>query len=188
MNSFRKPLSISACFAFVAMLNALPAAAAPRTCTGAANKVSAITEPSPIYINHIYNKTQADFQEVMRFHITTDKRGCVTAQLSGMARITDNQVFMQVKVDGNHLMNGHHLTGLGGEKDQAVVYVALDEGDPAFSNDEQLTDPVKAVAYNFFQELDAGDHTIVVLAAAGSGIEPNNTPSLSNLTLTLQHP
>jgi hypothetical protein len=97
---------------------------------------------------------------------------------SAHARITDNYIVFQVRIDGVPMQG--HLSAIGPYTTPAIV--ALYD-DPS----EQLSDPTKVVAYNFFARVGPGTHTVQVMVAAGSGIDPNNLPQVGSPVLTLQH-
>ncbi|MGH8558295.1 MAG: hypothetical protein ACRESZ_12705 [Methylococcales bacterium] len=174
------------------VFGAADAWAAPFGCSGVAGKVTAVTDPDNFYITAAFNtlpKAVPQLESLLAVKINTERRGCLVAHLSGMARITDNYVVFQVKVDGQPIEGGQQLTGLG-NPDEPVVFVTLDEGNPPL-NDEQLTDPTKVVSYNFFGKLERGYHLVEVFAGAGSGVCEDNPDCqdayVSNLVLTLEH-
>ncbi len=68
-----------------------------------------------------------------------------------------------------------------------AVFVSIDALSDFPWNDEQFIDPTKVVAYNFFNAVERGNHTVEVLAAAGSGIDSLNPPRVDNLVLTLEY-
>ena len=103
------------------------------------------------------------------------------AHLSGQVRITDNYVAFQVRVDGVPMEGQLPLPLFT----TPVVFVAIDSG--TANDDEQFIDPTKAVAYNFFAQLDAGNHTVEVMAAAGSNIVSPDFPSVNSLVLALEY-
>jgi hypothetical protein len=43
------------------------------------------------------------------------------------------------------------------------------------------------VSYNFFKSVSPGIHTIQVMVAAGSNIDPSNPPSVGSPVLTLEY-
>jgi hypothetical protein len=66
-----------------------------------------------------------------------------------------------------------------------VVFVAIDSS--TANDDEQFIDPTKPVSYNFFTRIPRGVHTVEVLGAAGSNIDPGNPPTVTHLVLTLEY-
>jgi hypothetical protein len=103
---------------------------------------------------------------------------CIVAHFSAHARITDNYIVFQVRVDGVP-MEGH-LSGLPLYPTPVVVTQMEDY-------EEQLFDPTRMVAYNFFKQVRPGVHTVEVMVAAGSNIVPNSIPSVGSPVLTLQY-
>jgi hypothetical protein len=186
MKAFRTRLAF-ACLTLVGALGAADALAAPTGCSGTASNITAVGDTSNIQVFSLLQDTNPAnrFQRVLSTTMNSG-RGCFAAHLSGMARITDNYVAFQVRVDGNPVAGGQQLTGTL-NPDTPIVYVGLDEGVAPY-NDEQFSDPTKVVSYNFYGNLGAGTHVVEVFAAAGSGVDPNNPPSVGNLVLTLEHP
>ena len=186
---------LSYCMVFVLVLittawGAVDALAQPIECSSKADQVTAVTNPAGHVINTNFQSGNPNLQQLLSTTIKSAGRGCVIAHLSGLARITDNYVVFQVRVDGV-VMHGHQLTGLA-NPDTPVVIVSIDatngtspSGDPL--DDEQFIDPTKVAAFNFFAEVDTGMHTVEVFAAAGSGIDPLNQPRVSSLVLTLEY-
>lgn len=187
MKAFRTRFAF-ACLTLAGALGAADALAAPTGCSGPASNITAVGDTSNIQVFSLLQDTNTAtrFQRVLSTTMTTAGRGCFVAHLSGMARITDNYVAFQVRVDGNPVTGGQQLTGTA-NPDTPIVYVGLDEGTAPY-NDEQFSDPTKVVSYNFYGNLGAGTHVVEVFAAAGSGVDFNNPPSVGNLVLTLEHP
>jgi hypothetical protein len=158
------------------------AIAQPIECSSPARNIAGVTDPSGHVITTQYQFDTPNLQPLLQTTINAE-RGCLVAHVSGLARITDNYIVFQVSVDGVPMVG--HLNGVAGVA-TPVVFVTLDEGTAPY-NDEQFSDPTKVVAYNFFTRVDAGAHTIEVLAAAGSGIDPLNPPRVHNLVLTLAY-
>lgn len=157
------------------------AIAEPVECASPAGKVKAVTDPNGYTVT---TKFQFDSPNLEPLLSTTIKagRGCLVAHLSGLARITDNYIVFQVRVDGVPMEGQLPRPGLPPDP---VVFVSIDAA-PGF-DDEQFSDPTKVVAYNFFTEVGAGVHTVEVLAAAGSNIDPANPPQVNSLVLTLEY-
>jgi hypothetical protein len=152
-------------------------------CDGSVKKVTAITDRAG---HSITTNFQADVPNLQTLLTTTIKagRGCLVARLSGLARITDNYVVFQVRVNGVPMQG--HLSSVAGIETPAV-FVSIDALSEFPYNDEQFIDPTKVVAYNFFSTVERGTHTIEVLAAAGSGIDSLNPPRVDNLVLILEY-
>jgi hypothetical protein len=105
----------------------------------------------------------------------------IVAHFSAHARITDNYIVFQARVDGVP-MEGH-LSGHAGVSTPVVVTQIE-------NNLEQLTDPTRMVAYNFFKMVQPGIHRVEVMVAAGSNIitnPPNQIPSVGSPVLTLEY-
>jgi hypothetical protein len=168
-------------FAVVALttLVASEASAQQVECSSLANKVTGVTNPSGFYIQKKY-QFDKDMQPLLSTTILAEE-GCLIAHLSGQVRITDNYVAFQVRVDGVPLEGQLPLPLYT----KPVVFVAIDSS-PA-NDDEQFIDPTKPVSYNFFTRIPRGAHTVEVLGAAGSNIDPGNPPTVTHLVLTLEY-
>lgn len=153
--------------------------------SSAAGKVAAVTNPSghKILTTSKFNIFGQKFQRLISTRIYTG-RGCIIAHLSGLARITDNYVVFQVRVDGVP-MKGHTL--MPGIPTQPVVYCAIDSG-AAPLDDEQWIDPTKVFSYNLFNMVSTGTHTVEVLGAGGNNVILDNEPTVNALVLTLEYP
>ena len=151
-------------------------------CASPVRNIAGVTDPASHVITTKYQFDTPNLQPLLKTTINAEL-GCLVAHVSGLARITDNYIVFQVSVDGVPMLG--HLSGIAGVA-TPVVFVTLDEGTPPY-NDEQFSDPTKVVAYNFFARVGAGDHTVEVLAAAGSNIDPLNPPLVHNLVLTLAY-
>jgi hypothetical protein len=167
----------------VLSLSVHDAAAQPVACRSEGSQVAAITNPAGHYITTRFQLDDPNLQTLLTLRVRT-KRGCLVAHLSGMVRITDNYVAFQVRVDGVPM---HGQVVRPGLPPDPVVLVLIDSGPPPY-DDEQYIDPVKVVSYSLFLEVGAGVHTVEVLAAGGSNIDPANPPSATSLVLTLEHP
>ncbi len=150
-------------------------------CSGPATHVSAVTNPAGHVITTKYQFDNPNLQPLLKTTIQAGE-GCLVAHLSGQVRITDNYVAFQVRVNGVPLQGQLPLPTFT----TPVVFVSIDSG--TANDDEQFIDPTKAVAYNFFTRLPRGTHTIEVLGAAGSGIDPANPPTVTHLVLTVEYP
>lgn len=156
---------------------------APVECRSSAGTVKAIRHKD---FHNIYTKFQLDRPNLQKLMSTTVQvtgtgLSCIIAHFSAHARITDNYIVFQVRVDGVP-MEGH-LSGLIGFPTPVVVTSIED-------STEQLFDPVRMVAYNFFKQVSPGIHTVEVLVAAGSNIitNPSNLiPSVGSPVLTLEY-
>jgi hypothetical protein len=149
-------------------------------CQGNTKSIAAVTNPAGHVITRPYSDA-APLQTLLAATIRTEADGCVVASLSGQVRVTDNFVVFQVRVDGVPLQGQVPLIGFT----TPVVFVAIDAS-PAI-DDEQLIDPTKAVAFNFFDRLPRGDHLVEVLGAGGSAVAADNPPTATHLVLTLAH-
>jgi hypothetical protein len=169
--------------ALVVLATAFPvdAVAQQIECSSPVRNVTGVTNPAGHVITTKYQLDNPNLQTLLTTTISSG-HGCLVAHLSGLARITDNYVVFQVRVDGVPMKG--HLPGLAGFA-TPVVFVSIDSG--AANDDEQFIDPTKVVAYNFFTQLDAGTHTVEVLAAAGSNIVSPDFPSVNSLVLTLEY-
>ncbi|RIJ88612.1 MAG: hypothetical protein DCC43_15965 [Candidatus Brocadia sp.] len=151
--------------------------------SSAAGKVAAVTNPSG---HTLTRRFQLDTPNLQRLLSTTiySGRGCIIAHLSGLARITDNYVVFQVRMDGVPMRG--HTTLL--DVPTPVVYCNTDALSSPPYDDEQYIDPTKVCSYNLFDRVLPGTHTVEVMGAAGSNIISGNEPSVNALVLTLEYP
>lgn len=151
-------------------------------CSGKSDRVKGVTNPNGHLITTKFQFDVPNLQPLLTTTITTSgPTSCVVAHLSGLARITDNYVVFQVRIDGVP-MDGHtFLPGVN----TPVVFRAID-ANPEYE-DEQFIDPTKVISYNFFANLPPGSHTVEVMAAAGSNIISPFEPSVNALVLTLEY-
>ena len=154
--------------------------ARPVECRSSASAVKAVTDPDAHIITTLFQFDDPNLQQLLSTSISVSGTGfsCIIAHFSGMARITDNYIVFQVRVDGMPMQG--HLSSLG-LVPTPVVFVAYD------AEDEQFSDPTKVVSYNFFQRVGPGAHTVEVMVAAGSGIDVTNYPTISSPVLTLEY-
>jgi len=154
--------------------------ATPIECRSVASAVKAVTDPDAHYITTLFQFDDPNLERLLSTSITVSGTGlsCIIAHLSGMARITDNYIVFQVRVDGVPMQG--HLSSLG-DVPTPVVAVAYDD------ENEQFSDPTKVVSYNFFQRVAPGAHLVEVMVAAGSGIDVTNYPTVSSPVLTLEY-
>jgi len=180
-NTTTKLFGMATALVMLATAFAVDAMAQQIECSGPASNVTAVTNPAG---HTITTKFQIDNPNLETLLTTTIDagRGCLVAHLSGLARITDNYVVFQVRVDGVP-MEGHLGSFVGVAT--PVVFVLIDAN--SVNDDEQFIDPTKVVAYNFFTRLDKGTHTVEVLAAAGSNIVSPDFPTVVALVLTLEY-
>jgi hypothetical protein len=113
-----------------------------------------------------------------RIFVSGVSASCVIAHFSALARITDNYMVFQVRI-ARVPMRGH-LSAIGPYPTPAI-FVSTD------TEAEQFSDPTKVVAYNFFARVRPGLHTVQVMVAAGSGVDPNNLPQVGSPVLTLKY-
>ena len=144
-------------------------------CQGQAKSIAAVTRPAGHVITTQYSDS-SPLQPLLSTTINTEADGCVIASLSGQVRITDNVVVFQVRINGVPLQGQSPLIGFT----KPVVFVAIDAASNV-NEDEQLIDPTKAVAFNFFGRLPRGTHLVEVLGAAGSAIAAQNPPTATHL-------
>lgn len=91
------------------------------------------------------------------------RSSCLIAHFSAMAQPQDNQAVFQVRVDGVPMQG--HAAGLLGVP-VPVVY------DP---DESAAMGPPRMVAYNFFTEVEPGEHTVEVLFAGCCSSDPNGS-------------
>jgi hypothetical protein len=145
--------------------------------------ISAITLKDFHPINTRFQFDNPNLKSLMRTTAQVGGAGAsyLIAHFSAHARITDNYIVFQARVDGVP-MEGH-LSGHAGVSTPVVVTQIE-------NNQEQLSDPTRMVAYNFFKKVQPGTHTVEVLVAAGSNIvtnPPNQIPSVGSPVLTLEY-
>jgi len=163
----------------VAAACAVDAAAQQVECQGAVKNIAAVTRPAGHVITTPFQGV--NLQPLLATTIQVENDGCVVASLSGQVRITDNFVVFQVRVDGVPLQGHAPMPGTT----TPVVFVAIDAS--TANDDEQIIDPTKAVAFNFFGRLRRGTHVVEVLGAAASAVATENPPTATHLVLTLAH-
>jgi hypothetical protein len=149
-------------------------------CRGSAPLVKAVTSPDYHYVTTRFQFDTPNLQPLLTtaIYVNGTSASCVIAHFSALARITDNYIVFQVRIDGVP-MEGH-LSAIGPYPTPAIFASIDDES-------EQLSDPTKVVAYNFFARVRPGTHIVQVMVAAGSGIDPNNLPQVGSPVLTLEH-
>jgi hypothetical protein len=154
--------------------------ARPIECRSSAPTVKAVTDPDYHYVTTAFQFDDPNLQVLLSTSISVTGTGysCIIAHLSGLARITDNYIVFQLRVDGVPMQG--HLSSFAGIA-TPVVFVAFD--DP----DEQDYDPTDVVSFNFFQKVQPGVHTVEVMVAAGSAIDVTNYPTVSSPVLTLEY-
>jgi hypothetical protein len=155
----------------------------PVVCRSSAGTVKAIKLQDYHPITTRFQLDIPNLQPLMSttVQVTGTGASCLIAHFSAHARITDNYIVFQVRVDGQP-MEGH-LSGLGFVGTPVVATLIED-------SQEQLFDPVRMVAYNFFKAVKPGVHLVEVLVAAGSNIitNPSNLiPSVGSPVLTLEY-
>jgi hypothetical protein len=148
-------------------------------CGGRAGKVKAVTNPDYHFITAKFQIPPGSLETLLSTTVTVSGRGasCLVAHLSAMAAPSDNYIVFQVRVDGVP-MEGH-LSGIPGVGPFPVV----------FEPEETDMNLPRMVAYNFFQEVDPGDHLVEVMVAAGSNIAPLPAPqpAVGSPVLTLEY-
>jgi hypothetical protein len=157
-----------------------PAGAAQIECASRAPRVKAVTSPDfrPTLTPFQFPPGSFDPTPLLSTKVTVTGKGpsCLVAHFSVMARPTDNYMVFQVRVDGVP-MEGH-LSGVVGIA--APVVYAIEETD--------LNVP-QMVAHSFFAQVAPGQHTVDVVFAAGSAMnpDPDNPPSAGSPVLVLSY-
>ncbi len=146
-------------------------------CESVATHVKSITIPDFTPVSAAFQFPPGNLEPLMSTTVTVGGKGesCLAAHFSAIARVTDNYIVFQVRVDGVP-MEGH-LSGTGGIATPVVV-------ESKYSTEP---DTDRMVASNFFAKLSPGTHRIEVLMAAGSGINPAEIPYVGSPVLTLQY-
>ncbi|HEX6125758.1 MAG TPA: hypothetical protein VFZ23_10350 [Pyrinomonadaceae bacterium] len=150
-------------------------------CSSRAERVTAVTNANGHLITTKFQFDVPNLQPLLTTTFIASGPTCVVAHLSGLARITDNYVVFQVRIDGVPMRGHTFLPGVN----TPVVFRTID-ANPEYE-DEQFIDPTKVVSYNFFASVPPGEHTVQVLAAAGSNIIAGLEPSVNALVLTLEY-
>ncbi len=172
MQRLAKSLAASAA---LVVLATTAGAQTPLECGGTVRQSKSVTlTGGPTAIAATYPAMQL----LLRTSISNTAETCLVAHLSALSRITDNQVYYQVSVDGV-VMQGH-VPSAG----PAIVYNALDDV-TLIDNHEQASDSVKDTSFNFFGRLLPGVHEVRVLVAAGSAIDAGNPPTVQSPVLAL---
>jgi hypothetical protein len=149
-------------------------------CRSSAPMVKAVASPDYHYVTTRFQFDTPNLQPLLTtaIYVNGISASCVIAHFSALARITDNYIVFQVRIDGVPMQG--HLSAIGPYPTPGIFASINDEA-------EQLTDPTKVVAYNFFARVQPGSHIVEVMVAAGSGIDPNNLPQVGSPVLTLEH-
>jgi hypothetical protein len=117
-------------------------------------------------------------QTLMKTRIVVEgtDASCLVAHFSATAIPTDNYIVFQVRVDGVP-MEGH----IGSVAGIATPVV--------FTIEETDLNYPRGVAFNFYQRVAPGKHTVEVMVAAGSWIAPPpaNQPSVGSPVLVLNY-
>jgi hypothetical protein len=179
-NTRMKLFAMAMALVLLATALAVNAVAQQIECSSDVKQVKAVTNPAGHVITTKYQFDTPNLQPLLTTTIDAGE-GCLVAHLSGQARITDNYIVFQVRVDGVPMEGQLPLPLFT----TPVVFVSIDAGNA--NDDEQFIDPTKVVAYNFFTRVPKGAHTVEVMAAAGSNIDPANPPSVTHLVLTLEY-
>jgi hypothetical protein len=155
-------------------------AAQQSECRGSAPNVKAVTSPDYHYVTTRFQFDTPNLEPLLTTSIVVSgtTASCVIAHFSALARITDNYIVFQVRIDGKPMLG--HLSAVGPYPTPAI-FASIDD------DAEQLKDPTRVVAYNFFARVKPGLHTVQVMVAAGSGIDPNNLPQVGSPVLTLEY-
>ena len=165
-------LTISVCTAFGQQVE----------CSSKGDRVKGVTNPNGHLITTKFQFDVPNLQPLLSTTITTSgPTSCVVAHLSGLARITDNYVVFQVRIDGVPMQGHTFLPGVN----TPIVFRTIDANTEY--QDEQFIDPTKVVSYNFFDSVSPGEHTVEVMAAAGSTIIAGFEPSVHAFVLTLEY-
>jgi hypothetical protein len=177
----KRILALTGC---VLLISLSEAAAQQIECASAAPKVKAVTLPDYHPVTTLFQFDTPNLQPLLTTTIvvsgsTATAGSCVVAHFSTLARITDNYIVFQVRIDGVPMQG--HLSAIGPYTTPGI-FVSIDD-----AVTEQLSDPTKVVAYNFFARVRPGIHTVQVMVAAGSGIDPGNPPQVGSPVLTLQY-
>ncbi len=157
-----------------------PAVAEQIECSSRATKLKAVTSPDfrPTFTPFQFPPGSFDPTPLLSTTVTVTGKGssCLVAHFSVMARPTDNYMVFQVRVDGVP-MEGH----LSGVPNIAVPVV--------YTIEETDLNVPQMVAHSFFASVSPGQHTVDVVFAAGSAMEPDpeNPPSAGSPVLVLSY-
>jgi hypothetical protein len=147
-------------------------------CESRSTHVKAVTSPGTHFITTIAQVPPHILEPLLSTTVEVGggRPSCLIAHFSTIARVIDNYIVFQVTVDGVP-MQGHNFGGA------PLIPIPIVQ-ETKFAADSAVD---KMVAYNFFAEVQPGDHTVEVLVGAGSGIDPLVLPFVYSPTLTLEY-
>jgi hypothetical protein len=177
MDTIRKYIAVALC-ALIIGICVSAAFGQQIECSTKADRVKGVTNPNGHLITTKFQFDVPNLQPLLTTTISTSgPTSCVVAHLSGLARITDNYVVFQVRIDGVPMSGHTFLPGVN----TPIVFRTIDSNTEF--QDEQFIDPTKVVSYNFFTNVGPGDHTVEVMSAAGSNIIAGLEPRYKRLCL-----
>ena len=149
-------------------------------CRGSAPLVKAVTLPDNHYVTTRSQFDTPNLQPLLTTSIFVNGPGtsCVIAHFSAHARITDNYIVFQVRIDGEP-MQGISARSARTRRLPSSRCTATRRNSSAIPRSQRPTTPSHAMR--------RGTHTVQVMVAAGSGIDPNNLPQVGSPVLTLEH-
>ena len=147
-------------------------------CESRSTHVKAVTSPDTHFITTIAQVPPHILQPLLATTITVGggRPSCLIAHFSTVGRVIDNYIVFQVTVDGVP-MQGHNFGG------GPLIPIPIVQ-ETKFASDSAVD---KMLAYNFFAEVEPGDHRVEVRVGAGSNIVAPFIPFVYSPTLTLEY-
>jgi hypothetical protein len=147
-------------------------------CESRSTHVKAVTSPDTHFITTIAQVPPHILEPLLSTTVTVGggHPSCLVAHFSTVARVIDNYIVFQVTVDGVP-MQGHNFGGA------PLIPIPIVQ-ETKFASDSAVD---KMLAYNFFAEVEPGDHAIEVRVGAGSNIVGPPFPFVYSPTLTLEY-
>jgi hypothetical protein len=147
-------------------------------CESRSTHVKAVTSPDTHFITTIAQVPPHILEPLLSTTVTVGggKPSCLIAHFSAVARVIDNYIVFQVSVDGVP-MQGHNFGG------GPLIPIPIVQ-ETKFAADSAVD---KMLAYNFFAEVQPGEHRVEVRVGAGSNIIAPMYPFIYGPTLTLEY-
>jgi hypothetical protein len=182
--------AVALCFLTYLSMSVQPVLGQEVQCDSKSNRVHAVTNPSlnaTTSVDFSFTAGELDPNPLLQTMILVDKyrRSCIIAHFSALVTPHGlNHLIFQVSVDGKAMAGHTRFPFIASQPDTLVVWESglsqIDE------NSTQL------VAYNFFQEVDPGQHLIEVrFATCCTGGAPEQRPAppilVRTAALTLEY-
>lgn len=147
-------------------------------CESRSTHVKAVSSPGTHFITTIAQVPPHLLEPLLSTTVTVGggQPSCLTAHFSTVGRVIDNYIVFQVTVDGVP-MQGHNFGGA------PLIPIPIVQ-ETKFASDSAVD---KMLAYNFFAEVEPGEHRVEVRVGAGSNIVAPVFPFVYSPTLTLEY-